>query len=272
MNILVFFAILSIASGQNVPSSCNNEGEIAFTFDQGPSYYTGVLLNILKKHEAKVAFHVTTEYLQNPAIMAYLRSASRDGHIVGLFINENVTLDSVSDYLKNKTSIIERFTGQKVVFLRFALPLPSNDILAKINQLGYIVTTYNLDSKDYSFQTSVPGWNPIYDEFKRQLDQIVEPARGAFIVVQRDLIAPSVNQTDMMIEYAKKKGYRPVRLDQCLGLKSTSIPTDNSPKDNPTGLDPPEAPLTEPKKSSSMKNSSIALALLYIQLLAFMLL
>lgn len=255
--ILLILALIANCFGQNIPSSCNNEGDIAFTFDQGPSYYTGVLLNILKKHEAKAAFHVTTEYLQNPAIMAYLKAASRDGHIVGLFINENITVDNVSDYLKNKSSIIEKYTGQKVLYLRFAAPGPNADVLNKVNNLGYIATTYNLDSQDYSFQNTVPGWNPIFEEFKRQLDQIVEPARGAFIIVQRDLIAASVNQTDMMIEYAKKKGYKPVRLDSCLGLKSPTV-------DLPT-IDSPVSPLEEPKKSDALQisSSNIAVLILY---------
>ena len=52
--------------------------------------------------------------------------------------------------------------------------------------------------------------------FKDVIDAISPPAKGSFVSIQSDIVAASVAATDAIITYAKKKGYKMVRLDECI--------------------------------------------------------
>lgn len=215
------------ALGQRVPTACFREGEIALTFDQGPSYYTGILLNILKRENVKAAFHVTPDYLDNPVIMAYLRRAAQDGHAIGLYVkeaemgNEEVAMA----YIKKMCNKLQPHLGQKIVFIRFAHPGPAAGLLKRVHDAGFVVTGYNLDSTDYSFKgfSSEIAIEKVINSFRMMLDSIVAPARGSFVTIQRDLLDYSVSATESFIKYAKEKGYNFVRLDQCVLPKNTQL-------------------------------------------------
>lgn len=196
---------------------CEREGEIAFTYDQGPSQYTGKLLVTLAKHKVKATFHISPDYLDNPVILAYLRKATMDGHLIGIFVKEEVGEEQVKDYLGAASAAIRRYTNYQPQFLRFPAPGPSAEMLKTVTGLGYTVSTYNLDSQDYnSVNVPVEGNESVYLTFKDIFDQILPPAKGSFIAIQRDIVQASVEQADAIIQYALDKGYRPVRLDQCI--------------------------------------------------------
>lgn len=257
---LICFLCLFNAILCSIYTACSKEGQIAFTFDQGPSYYTGNLLNTLKKHSIKASFHVTTDYLDNPVIMAYIRNAARDGHLIGLFIkHNNFTAADILSHLDHQNNKLQKQVGFKLTFLRFPNPGPSKEVLEKVSNAGYFVTSYNLDSQDYMYGNSTG--DEIFQVIKSNLDLIVPPAKGSFICVQRDILEPSVKQSDMIIEYAKKKGYTAVRLDECIGKQQLtpgggggigdSLPSD------PTGI------LDEPSKPQKGHSSQVDLCLFY---------
>lgn len=204
----------------NVPNSCNKEGDLALTFDQGPSQYTGMLLSTLAKNKVKATFHVSPDYLDNPMIVAYLRRIAADGHLIGIFIKDSITSSMLPDYLRNCTSVMKTIINYEPNYLRFPVPGPSPATMKIINGMGFRVTSYNLDSQDYNFvsdQTANDGKGQVFNVFKNALDQILAPAKGSFISVQRDIVLASVQQTDAIIKYAQNKGYSLVRLDNCIG-------------------------------------------------------
>jgi peptidoglycan/xylan/chitin deacetylase (PgdA/CDA1 family) len=211
--------LLSVALRANaeIYMMCEREGEIAFTYDQGPSQYTGKLLVTLAKHKVKATFHISPDYLDNPVILAYLRKATMDGHLIGIFVKEEVEADSIKEYLAKASAAIQRYTNYKPQFLRFPAPGPSEEVMKTVSALGYIVTTYNLDSQDYNaVNVPVEGNESVFSVYKDIFDQILPPAKGSFIAIQRDIVQASVEQSDQIIQYALDKGYKPVRLDQCI--------------------------------------------------------
>ena len=212
--------------------SCEKAGDIAFTFDQGPSYYTGVLLNTLSKLKIKATFHVDVEWLSNPVLMAYLKRTVNDGHTIGLFIKQNDLKDEqIRALILQNSEILLRKTGVTVKFLRFQIPTPNDEFLKELDNSGYVVTTYNLDAQDYEFQKNVNDSHPIFQIMKRAFDQIVPPALGSFIVVQHDGIQESVRQSEMIIDYAIQKGYTPVSMEECVKESVSIIP---DPLEGPT--------------------------------------
>ncbi len=274
---------------------CEREGEIAFTYDQGPSQYTGKLLVTLAKHKVKATFHISPDYLDNPVILAYLRKAAMDGHLIGIFVKEEVTAEGVKDYLTRASAAIQRYTNYKPQFLRFPAPGPSEEMLKAVTGMGYIVTTYNLDSQDYNaVNDPVDGNESVFMVYKDLLDQILPPAKGSFIAIQRDIVQASVEQSDQIIQYALDKGYKPVRLDQCIrkpqkgdekesgGGASGSEPKTTTPKTKKNDISDPSNPLpivddpvrkletSDNSSASKPEFDSLLMALTTLSLLLFL--
>ncbi|KXN67245.1 carbohydrate esterase family 4 protein [Conidiobolus coronatus NRRL 28638] len=202
--------------------SCKKPGQLALTFDDGPSPYTGNLLNILNDKNIKASFHFTTDYLNVPYVAAYVQQAQNDGHLIGIMSKtpiKNIKLDDEAHFngLKKLQSDIETITNQKPSYL--TLPYEASypkDLIEKYESMGFTVTSHNLDSEDYN-NSSQP-----YLSFKKQLDAIVPPAKGSFISLQHDTAPKSVNETNKIIDLALDKGYKLVRLDECVGKYSES--------------------------------------------------
>lgn len=219
----VLALLFNVAVSDGIHRECRAAGMIAFTYDQGPSIYTGQLLTALSQANAKASFHIVPEYLDNPVISANLRRAASDGHIVGLFIKGNIKMEDLVPYIQRSSLTIKKYTGYEPRFLRFAVPGPSPEALKQVQGLGYFVTGFNLDSRDYelaSYPAGPDGAGPIHHVIKSNLDMIAPPTMGSFIVVQSDLVPASVGQTAAILKLAKEKGYRMVRLDECIGAKA----------------------------------------------------
>ena len=121
------------ASGEpRVHSECVAAGMIAFTFDQGPSAHTGVLLSALEAAGAHATFHVVPDYLENPVVSANLRRAAANGHLIGVFVPKQHATPAdeqgvigLKNYLDSASKRISAYTGTRPLFLRFAAPGPS---------------------------------------------------------------------------------------------------------------------------------------------------
>ncbi len=262
--------LLAGQSRPGVPNTCKKEGDLAMTFDQGPSQYTGLLLSTLAKNKVKATFHISPDYLDNPVIVAYLRRIASDGHLVGLFIKESISTAMLPDYLRNCTSVMKGIINYEPNYLRFPIPGPSAAAMKIINGMGFKVTSYNLDSQDYNFvndPSAAEGKGQIFQIFKTTLDQILPPSKGSFISVQRDIVLSSVQQTDAIIKYAIGKGYSLVRLDQCVGgdeVKGSSTDKDKEGKDpRPGGIDGADTDDGgKIKKKSAARGSNVSVFLL----------
>ena len=264
ISLAILPSLISAVQGE-LYTGCVQEGHFAFTFDQGPSAYTGLLLRTLAKHKVKATFHVLTDYLQNPVILAYLRKAATEGHLIGLYVKEDVKNDEeqVKRYVKDRSAIIKKHTGQDVKFLRFPAPGPDPHILHTVSSMGYTVTGYNLDSLDY--EATGEGQDregTIYRVFRGVEDAIDAPALGAFISVQNDMVQASVSQADAIIAYTLQKGYKVVRLDQCVNQQQSAnkeVPPVN------------DASLVEAKQSNNQNGGTkkIDMSLQWSLLIAF---
>lgn len=210
--------------GEAVHKECRKEGMIAYTFDQGPSQYTGILLTALAQAGVRATFHVTPDYLDNPVLSANLRRAALEGHLIGLFVKDGIEERDMESYLAHASQVIQQYTHRPLRFLRFPLPGPSAAMLKTVAALGYRVSSYNLDSLDYQYVADAVeegGRGPIYRAVCGVLDLIVPPTLGSFITVQRDIVQTSILQTAAILKHAKERGYKAVRLDECVGAGLT---------------------------------------------------
>lgn len=194
---------------------CQSPGMFAMTFDQGPSIYTGTVLDALASRQVKATFHPVVSYLSEVTVVANLKRAAGEGHTIGLSMEASVDLSKMSDddifnTIDSRAQTIQSITGLTPKFLRIPNYQNLSDAqIAFILSKGYIITTYNLDSYDYD-QTDV------LSSFKNVLELLSPNTKGAFISVQRDYIQNSVNQLPQILDYVMGKGYNLVTMDQCV--------------------------------------------------------
>ena len=106
-----------------VPITCQREGDLALTFDGGPSMHTGKLLAILSKHNIKASFHLTPNNFDNPVIQAYVKRAVADGHLLGLYINNST--QALKEIERGRLAF-QRYAARSLKFVRLPMPLPDD--------------------------------------------------------------------------------------------------------------------------------------------------
>ncbi|KAM0683654.1 hypothetical protein MDAP_001228 [Mitosporidium daphniae] len=195
-------------------------GSFAMTFDQGPSIYTGNVLDALDAKQCKATFHPVVSFLQEPSIVANLQRAYSSGHLIGFSIEEQVDLSALTNnddllaLLADRAATIQRAIGSPEPPYFVRVPKISNlsdDQISAITDQGkYVLSTYNLDSYDYALNGT-----DILSSFKNVLDQLSPNTKGGFISVQRDYIQSSVDAVPDIIDYIQGKGYSLVTLDKC---------------------------------------------------------
>ena len=234
MNSSLFFTVLlslslllsaQVIKVDPVIRLCQSPGMFAMTFDQGPSIYTGAILDAFASRNAKATFHPVVTYLSEATVVANLQRAAAEGHTIGLSIEPNVDLSSQSDTdimgtIDSRANTIKSIIGVKPCFLR--IPNYSNMTDSQISLIfskGYILTTYNLDSYDYASPN-------VLQSFKNVLEVLSNNTKGAFISVQRDYIQDSANATPDILDYISSKGYSLVPLDKCIrNAPAASVPS-----------------------------------------------
>ena len=243
---------------------CQSPGMFAMTFDQGPSIYTGAILDAFDSRGFKATFHPIVTYLQEASVVANLQRAAAEGHTIGLSMEASVDLSEMSDAemisaVESRAEIIESVVGFKPVFLRIPnYKDMTHDQIRVLMAKGYIVTTYNLDSYDYSSPN-------VLQSYKNVLDLLSTNTKGAFISVQRDYIQGSASSTPEIIDYILDKGYTLVPLDKCVrgapqgGAKTPGV----SPKNPRIG-----GKTTRDKDSSNASSFVGFLAIITLALLA----
>src|SRR4051812_45861836 len=92
----------TVAHGQAVKQNpivnlCQSPGMFALTFDQGPSIYTGTVLDALASRSAKATFHPVVSYLNDASVVANLQRAASEGHTIGLSMEPAVDLSKMSE-------------------------------------------------------------------------------------------------------------------------------------------------------------------------------
>ncbi|KAM0681872.1 hypothetical protein MDAP_002837 [Mitosporidium daphniae] len=228
LSLISAFALYQSAVAAPLPSrdpvvNLCPSGYFAFTFDQGPSLYTGDILDALRNLNVKATFHPVVTFLNEAAIVANLQRAAEEGHLIGLSLEEDFELNGISDEdlldeISARADIIKQVVGYKPVYLR--IPKYKDlgiEQLQKIISKGYIISTYNIDSYDYSK-------DDILGVYKQTLDKMSPNTKGGFISVQRDYLASSASATENVIEYVLEKGYKVVTIDQCAKSKVKDAP------------------------------------------------
>lgn len=217
--ILLLLVVIQVAALASSANQVTPQGQIEpkvlyLTFDDGPSEYTGKLLDVLAKHHMKATFFLLdAEMKRNPEMV---KRIVEEGHAVGV---HGVTHEKGSFYcgtlgplkeMDQANSTLEHITGRKTNLAR--TPYGSSPYLTKkqaeaLAAREYVIWDWNIDSKDWSYR------NP-YKTFRATTQMIQKSQKEPKVILFHD-IKYVVETMTIFLEWMEEHHYtsEPITLD-----------------------------------------------------------
>jgi len=154
---LVFLLFIYRALAYKIPKRdyiiFERERDVLITFDDGPGKYTLQILDTLDKYGVKAIFFLVGRNVEiHPDLV---KEIHRRGHIIGNHSYSHSPLlllwgfDRVYKEIDSTNKLIERITGEKVIFFRPPYGRYSRAMDSVVRVLGMKVILWNDDSEDW---------------------------------------------------------------------------------------------------------------------------
>ncbi len=194
------------------------EGKIIYlTFDDGPSYHTSRLLEILKKYNVKATFFVISNSHADT-----IAAIAEQGHAIGVHTASHVYSEiyaSEEAFFKDFQTVhdlIYQKTGIKTTLMRFPGG-SSNRVSSQYNKgimtrLSKIVTDYGLQYYDWCVNSVDAGGATSADQVFRNVINGIS-GNTYSIVLQHDIYGFSVDAVERIIQWGLDNGYQFLPLD-----------------------------------------------------------
>jgi peptidoglycan/xylan/chitin deacetylase (PgdA/CDA1 family) len=177
-------------------------GEIALTFDDGPSAKTTPkLLDVLAKYEIKAMFFLVGERIASTECRHVMMRAHQEGHIIANHTFSHKSLPTLSDDEiredANKTQVLLGECSHELKFLR----QPYGDTNSRVDRIlreeGYTTVLWNVDALD---------WHKDYKENGAWVDHamIKISAQKNSIVLMHDVHQTTVDYVEKLIGRIKQ--------------------------------------------------------------------
>ncbi|KAI1773663.1 carbohydrate esterase family 4 protein [Hypoxylon cercidicola] len=206
---------------------CTNPGQIALTFDDGPWQYTEDIIEQFGKYDFKATFFITGNNLylgrqiddERTEYPALLRKMHRRGHQLASHTWTHQHLDIINHTERVKEILYNEMALRNVLglvptYMRLPYGGPRRpDVMEDLNDLGYHIIQWNVDTKDYlhNSEDKMRASIAIFDE------AIGRDGEGSYIVLCHDirewtakLLVPA------MLEIIADRGYEAVTVGECL--------------------------------------------------------
>ena len=181
---------------------------IYLTFDDGPSNYTGQLLDVLKKYNVKATFFVTGQGNDQ-----FIKRAYEEGHSIGLHTythQYNTVYKSVDAYFDDLNKVsdrVKRITGVESKLIRF--PGGSSNTVSKFNPGIMTTLAKEVELRGYKyFDWNVASGDTGTTNTDKIVNNVIKSLRkGNNVVLQHDTKKYSVEAVSQIIEYGLANGY-----------------------------------------------------------------
>lgn len=183
-----------------------DEKKVAITFDDGPdAKTTALLLDGLKARKVRATFFVIGEKAeQNPELICRM---SEEGHLIGNHTYSHVQLNMLSSsqacsQVKAANDIIEKITGQEVIYLR--PPYGEWDHKKDCPQ-NMIAVYWDVDPLDWK-----------RTDTKQIAADILRQIKPGDIILLHDIYKTSVQAAFIVIDELQRQGYEFVTVEELL--------------------------------------------------------
>ena len=211
----------SVTRNVYVYPSNGSGGKIVYlTFDDGPSAYTGELLDILARYNVKATFFVTN---RNPGYNNFIKRAYEEGHTIALHTSSHnysqvyASVDAYFNDLNEINETVKNITGDYSHLIRF--PGGSSNTVSRNYSIGIMSTlTQMVTDKGYKYF----DWNVSSGDADGRSHSSADYANNIinglgnnsyYIVLQHDTNVNSIRAVSTVIEYGLSHGYTFLPLD-----------------------------------------------------------
>jgi chitin deacetylase len=209
--------------------SCTVPGTIALTFDDGPTRYTGDLLDLLDRYDAPATFFVTginngKGPIDDPSLpwAELIERMIISGHQVASHTWSHEDLSKVTpeqradQMLKNEVAL-RNILGSFPTYMRppYSSCLPGSGCREDLGDFGYHIVLYDFDTDDYKNDSPnlIQLSKDIFDRFLNAGNSKI----NSWLIIAHDAHEQTVhNLTEHMLKTSKRLGYRPVTVGDCL--------------------------------------------------------
>ena len=194
LSLLKFGRYVQAESTAQDEVNCREVACVALTFDDGPSYYTEGLLDILKEHNVKATFFVlgTQVRIQSETVQRMFR----EGHQIGNHTWDHPNLTKMSDdqireQLRQTDNLIAQIIGESTPFLRPPYGAYNDNVLAAS---GLPIIFWSVDPLDWRDRDAATV-----------AARIVDAPAGA-IILAHDIHKSTVDAVPAIIAALKSRG------------------------------------------------------------------
>ncbi|MBV8819810.1 MAG: polysaccharide deacetylase family protein, partial [Acidobacteriaceae bacterium] len=199
---------------------------MTITFDDGPSEYTGRVLDILKNKQAPATFFVIGENAEQYA--GEVRREYAEGHTIGnhTYTHPNVAKESAEETmleLNTTLRLIEHDTGHSSILFRppynaDSEPQTPAELLPilRAQQLGYVTVGEKIDPRDWEIGTT-PA---------KILEQVLEQKDDGHMILLHDGggdRSATLAALPQIIDTLRAQGYQFVPLEQLIGRSRAQL-------------------------------------------------
>lgn len=180
---------------------CSKVPCVALTFDDGPSIYTGELLDILKKENVKATFFVLG---QSASVQKNtVKRIADEGHNIGNHSYDHKDFRKISDTEARRQidltdEIIQEITGEKPKYFRFPYGAHTKENLAMVERP---IILWNVDPLDWKHKDV------------SYVTKAMSKGSPQAIILAHDIHKTTVQAIPQVIKNLKEQGYHIVSLD-----------------------------------------------------------
>ncbi|KAH7095484.1 hypothetical protein FB567DRAFT_460408 [Paraphoma chrysanthemicola] len=235
---------------------CLKPKTVAITYDDGPYIYTEQVMAKFAAKGWKATFFVTGNNIGKGAIdenwTGVIKSMYDSGHQIASHTWSHQNLDSITqeqrvDQMVKNEMAIRNIIGKYPTYMRPPYSAcESSGCQADMAALGYVVTSFDLDTDDYN-QLTKEKIETAKTNFKNGID--LAGADGEALAIAHDIHElTAVDLTDYMLEYVSSKGWTAVTVGECMndpeknwyrdstpGVRPSATPSSSVPVPTPTG-------------------------------------
>lgn len=203
-------------------SALHGEKKIGLTFDDGPSTWTPLILDILQEYQIQATFFLLGERAQPYSHI--IEEILKDGHLIGnhSFSHQDLRELSPQEVFEKEihptSLLLEEMTGLYPLILRPPYGAISDEAIEYLGQKGFRIVNWSLDTFDWDRdQNSI-------QEIWQKVESYHHP--GAIILLHdgggnRE---NTLKALPLLIETLQKRGYLFQRLDELLAIDPYFLP------------------------------------------------
>ena len=174
----------------------NSDKLIALTFDDGPNYNTGKVLDVLAKYNVKATFFVLgSKAKDNKKILkrAYDSGMEIGNHTFNHLLLTKYKENVIKDEIDKTSSVIFEVTGRYPKLLRPSYGV-YNNIVKKIGNMPIII--WDIDTLDWKYHNS-----------KRIASRVINKVKDGDIILMHDIYSATANSLNIIIPELQNRGY-----------------------------------------------------------------